>query len=535
MPTPIRPNHEPQSVTTLRQKRTAVGSRPAEGDAPPTDRARPEETAGTRPLGPKPDEPGRRPTHELVSLILGPAAAAATFFAMGGGVDVATRSAAAVAILMAIWWMGEAMPLAATAIVPIVALPLLGVLTPEEATTPFASEIVFLFMGGFIIALALQACGLHRRIALRVLAIVGTKPRRLMLGVMLTTALMSMWVSNTAATLMMLPIATSVLDVALDPLRPTEVARRYRERLLLSVAYAATIGGLATLIGSPPTLVMAGFAQETLGITITFLDWMLIGVPLAAIFLAIAWVHLSRGTLPDMGEGGREVIAQQLRALGPVSTKERTVAVVFLVTASLWIGRPFLAEVVPVFELLSDTTVAIAAAVVLLGLPVGAQRRPILSWGEARDGLPWGVLLLFGGGLTLARGITDSELDLWIGDQVGALADMPLIVLVAIVAILILLLTEMTSNTATAATFVPVIAGLAAARGIDPLVLLVPAAFAATCAFMLPVGTPPNAIIYGSGDVRMACMVRNGVLLNGIGVVLIVAFSMMLVPMLMPS
>jgi len=483
------------------------------------------------------EAPAPRPRHELWSLIGGPIAAVATYVAMGlsGGVASGTRATAAIAILMAIWWMGEALPLAATALVPIVALPLLGVLTPDEATAPFADEIVFLFMGGFVIALALQACGLHRRLALHVLSVVGTKPRRLMLGVMLTTAVMSMWVSNTASTLMMLPIATSVLDVALAGQRETQVARRYRSRLVLSVAYAATIGGLATLIGSPPTLVIAGIVQETFDITITFLDWMLIGVPLAAIFLAIGWAHLSRGALPEMGEGGDEVIATELRALGPVSTRERTVAVVFLATATLWIARPFLAGILPVLDLISDTTVAIAAAIVLLGLPIGISRRPVLSWREAAEGLPWGVLLLFGGGLTLASGISSSGLDVWIGDQIGGFASMPLVVLVALVAGLILLLTEMTSNTATAATFGPVIAGLAVAQGIDPLVLLVPTALAATCAFMLPVGTPPNAIVYGTGDVEMSSMVRNGALLNLIGVVLIVAFSMTLVPVLMPT
>lgn len=483
------------------------------------------------------EAPAPRPRHQLWSLIGGPVVAVATYFAMGlgGGVAPGTRATAAIAILMAIWWMGEALPLAVTALVPIVALPLFGVLAPDEATAPFADEIVFLFMGGFVIALALQACGLHRRFALHVLSVVGTRPRRLMLGVMVTTAVMSMWVSNTASTLMMLPIATSVLDVALAGQHETQVARRYRSRLVLSVAYAATIGGLATLIGSPPTLVIAGIVQETFGITITFLDWMLIGVPLAAIFLAIGWAHLSRGALPEMGEGGDEVIAGQLRELGPLSTRERTVAVVFLATATLWIARPFLAGVLPLLDLISDTTVAIAAAIALLGLPIGTSRRPVLSWREAAEGLPWGVLLLFGGGLTLARGVSSSGLDVWIGEQIGGFASMPLVVLVALVAGLILLLTEMTSNTATAATFGPVIAGLAVTQGIDPLVLLVPTALAATCAFMLPVGTPPNAIVYGTGDIEMGFMVRNGALLNCLGLALVVAFSVTLVPVLMPT
>jgi solute carrier family 13 (sodium-dependent dicarboxylate transporter), member 2/3/5 len=500
----------------------------------PERRTEPGAAATSRPA-PEPQQTNVRPRHQLVSLIGGPVAALAVFLAMGTGVQVEIRATAAVATLMAIWWMGEALPLAATALVPIVALPVFGVLTAEEATQPFASEIIFLFLGGFVIALALEACGLHRRLALRVLSLVGTGPRRLMLGVMATTALLSMWVSNTAAALIMLPIATSVLDVALDERRQEAVARRYRERLLLGVAYAATIGGLATLIGSPPTLVIAGFAQQTLGITITFLDWMLIGVPLAVIFLGIAWAHLSRGTLPEMGEAGREVITKQLRDLGPVTRDERTVALVFLAAASLWVFRPLLVGVLPPLGRIADSTVAIAAAVVLLGLPVGPERRPILSWERARTGLPWGVLLLFGGGLALASGITSSGLNDWIGDQLGGLATMPLVVLVGIVALFILLMTEMTSNTATAATFVPVIAGLAAARGIDPLVLMIPTAFAATCAFMLPVGTPPNAIVYGTGNVRMGSMVRNGLLLNVIGVGLIVAFSVPFVPMIMPS
>lgn len=479
---------------------------------------------------------------------LGPALALALYVGLPAheALGVQARVTAALVVLMAVWWMTEALPLPVTSLVPIVALPLLGVLEIDAATGPYASPTVFLFLGGFVIALAMQRWGLHTRIALYTVRLVGTQPRRLVLGVMIATASLSMWVSNTAATLMMIPIGLSVLGLAAGgrpaadpPASPTLAVadldrdtRNFAVSIVLAIAYAATIGGVATLIGSPPTLVMAGFVQEAYGISIGFGSWMLLGVPLAAVFLVVAWLLLTRvafvSHLPSVA-GGRRVVDAELERLGPMSAGEWTVLVVFAATAALWIVREPLGAVLPIMTYLSDEAIAIAAAVVLLSVPVrGHGGEPALRWEAAQKGLPWGVLLLFGGGLSLARGVTESGLDTYVGDVVSGLGVLPAVLLIVAVAATVLLLTELTSNTATAATFVPVLGGIAVGTGIEPLVLLVPAALAATCSFMLPVGTPPNAIAFGSGHVTIGQMARAGLWLNLAGVVLITGATLLL-------
>lgn len=502
---------------------------------------------------------------------LGPALALLTYFLLpqDDALSTGARTTAAVVVLVAVWWMTEALPLAVTSLVPIVAFPLLGVLAIDEATAPYAHPTVFLFLGGFVIALAMQKWNLHRRIALLTMRAIGTKPRQLILGVMVATAFLSMWVSNTATTLMMLPIGTSVLALVLarqsggakgadgegtesagpeavvteggpvSDLAEDKDTKNFATGLMLAIAYAATIGGLGTLIGSPPNLIMSGFVEQNYGITIAFADWMKVGVPLAAVFLVIAWLFLTRVAYPtrltDVA-GGRKVIQEEIDKLGRMSRGEWNVLVVFVSAALLWVfkepitGWSALTSVLPFAANLTDEAVAITAVVALFLIPVSLKRRVLqtMDWRTAQAGIPWGVLLLFGGGLSLARAVQDTELSDWIGTRMSGLGSLPTVALIAAVCLIILLLTELTSNTATASTFLPVLGGVAVGIGLDPLLLLAPAALAATCSFMLPVGTPPNAIVFGTGYVTMPQMVRAGLWLNIIGMVLITGTVMLL-------
>lgn len=481
-----------------------------------------------------------------IGRFLGPVLAVIAYFALPagqGGLSQAGVATVSVGLLMAVWWITEALPLPATALLPIALFPLLGVVDIGAATAPYANDLIFLFMGGFMIALAMQRWGLHRRIALLTILAVGTKPVRVIGGFMLATAFLSMWVSNTATTVMMLPIGLSVLALVLgrseDAPRGEEVpeggesgaeeltgrgASNFAVCLMLGIAYAASIGSLATLIGTPPNLFMAGFLEETYDISIGFGEWMLVGLPLAAVFLLIAWVVLTRFVYPpeiDQISGGRELIRGELRETGPTSRGEKVVLAVFVLTALAWITREPLTNAFPLLGGLDDAGIAIIAAVVLFALPIDWRNGVFaLDWETARQ-LPWGVLLLFGGGLSLANAVTETGVDKWIGGLIAGLKGVPVLLLVAVVAVSILLLTELTSNTATAATFLPIVAGAAIGLNLNPLVFVVPAALAASCAFMMPVATPPNAIVFGSGHITIVQMVRAGVWLNLIGAILV--------------
>ena len=453
------------------------------------------------------------------------------------------RATAGVGVLMAILWMTEAMPLPATALLPIVLFPATGVLVVREASAPYADPVIFLFMGGFMLALAMERWGLHKRIALITVLLVGTRPRALVAGFMLATGVMSMWISNTATAVMMLPIATSIVLLAQDRLEeegsqdPAALAR-FGTCMLLGIAYSASIGGVGTPIGTPPNAVLIGFIGERYGVSIGFGQWMLVGVPFSAAFGVIAWAVLVYFAYPVRLErlpGGREVIREELRRLGPVSRGEWTVFGVFMATAFAWMLREplsnwqWLATNAPFITRINDAVIAISAAALLFAIPVRPREGVFaLDWGTAVR-LPWGVLLLFGGGLCLARAVGASGLDEWIGAQVGALGWLPLVALVLVVAATVIFLTEVTSNTATATTFLPILGGVAVGLDIAPTMLLVPAAVAASCAFMLPVATPPNAIIFGSGRVTIGQMVKAGVWLNLIGVVMITVLTFTLV------
>nr|WP_163500490.1 SLC13 family permease [Halomonas socia] len=473
------------------------------------------------------------------------------------GLSSDARWVAAIGTLMAVWWMTEAIPLSVTSLLPIVLIPMLTERTVSQATSPYASPIVFLFLGGFLIAIAMEKWNLHRRIALLTLARVGVEPKRIVLGMMLATGFLSMWVSNTATTLMMLPIGLSVLALIVErsdgtdthgqpaeqehtPHQPGHVddisddnIKRFGLCLLLAIAWSASMGGLGTLLGSPPNAIVAGYAADELGRNIGFLEWMMLGVPLAFTFILVGWVLMTRVLYPFKVEeilGGKEMITDEIRKLGRFSQGEKMVLLVFLSAAFLWVvpglltNLPGIGDRLGPLGQLNDTAIAIAAGIAMFILPGKGRGEMVLTWQDAEKGLPWGVLLLFGGGLSLAGAVAASGLDSWFGEQVTVLGMLPIILLVAAVATIIMFLTEVTSNTATAATFIPVLGGVAVGIGADPMTLLIPAAFAATCAFMLPVGTPPNAIVFGTGAVTIGQMARGGVVLNVIGIVLITLF-----------
>ena len=480
-----------------------------------------------------------------------------------GGADLSQdgRVVAAIGTLMAIWWMSEAIPLSATSLLPIALFPALTALTIDDATMPYADPIVFLFLGGFLIAIAMQKWNLHRRIALLTLRRVGTHPRRIILGMMIATAFLSMWVSNTATTLMMLPIALSVLTLVIENSNVSTTGDEAAERLagserisdivgdsevrlfgvalVLSVAWSASIGGLGTLLGSPPNAIVSGYISSELGKDIGFAQWMMLGVPIVVVFLAIAWLLITRVMFRfklDSIPGGAQLIEDQIAELGPTSRGEKVVLAVFATAAFFWIVPGVLSNIGSLGEQqpwlggFDDTVIAITAGLVMFLIPGDDDFRMTLEWQDAEDGLPWGVLLLFGGGLSLAGAVAATGLDEWFGTQVSGLEALPIVLLLASVVALVLLLTEVTSNTATAATFIPVLGGVAVGIGVDPTTLLIPAALAATCAFMLPVGTPPNAIVFGSGAVRISEMARGGAVLNVVGVLLITLFTVAIGP-----
>ncbi len=423
---------------------------------------------------------------------------------------------AGVAFFMAIWWVSEAIPIPATALLPIILFPVLKVSTVAEATTPFANPLIYLFMGGFIIALAMQRTNLHRRIALNVVNLVGTHPKSIVIGFMIAAAFLSMWVSNTATAMMMLPIAVSIIALVESEraMETGEFKTNFAFVMLLGLAYACNIGGIGTLIGTPPNAFMAGYMLDNYDVEIGFAQWMMIGIPLVVVSLPVVYFVLTRLVFTvELTEipGGGDVITKELRNIGKMSRAEKMVAVVFAMTALLWVTRPLLESTIPN---LSDTGIAIFGAFLMFLLPVNFKKGEfVLSWEDAKK-LPWEVLILFGGGLSLAAAITSTGLATWIGESLSGLDWLPIIILVMSSLLVIIFLTEVTSNTATAAAFLPILASVAVAMGQDPLLLVIPATIGASCAFMLPVATPPNAIVFGSGMISIPKMARAGFVFN---------------------
>lgn len=477
-----------------------------------------------------------RATHQKIGLFLGPVVALVMLFSDAPqGLGEAGWATAACGVLMAIWWATEAVPIAVTALIPLVAFPLLGVTTIQDTAAPYANKVIFLFLGGFIVAYTMQRWNLHRRIALNVLQLFGSNGKSLVAGFMFSSAVLSMWVMNTSTTMMLLPIAVSIISVIHKSVHSLDDKARddFQYALLLGVAYGATIGGMATLVGTLPNAMLAGFMLETYGTEIDFARWMMIGVPLAIVMLPLAWLALTRWAFTvnfETSVDGKVALEQMRDELGRMTVPEIRVSIVFSILVIAWVGRPVF-SLLPGLSALDDSGIAMAGAIALFLIPSGDKTDPLLIRWQYVERLPWNVLLLFGGGLTLASAVSRSGLAEWIGNSLQSLTALPLIGLVVIAASMIILLTEFTSNTATTATFLPIVGAVAVAASIDPIVLAVPVTLAASCAFMLPVATPPNAIVFGSGMLTIPKMIRAGIVLNLIGVVVVSLAATVLAPL----
>ncbi len=499
-------------------------------------------------------------SREYVGLVVGPITFLALLTLNPFGLDPDAAAVLAGTSWVVIWWVTEAIPIPVTSLLPIVLFPVTNVMSVGSATTPYADPIVFLLLGGFLLALAIERWNLHHRLSLYILTTVGTSGKRLVFGFMFATAFLSMWISNTATAMMMIPIGGAVIveltsvggrrrppldrEDILDPNDPQDVTGEILHSLdeepedlpntnlglalMLGIAYGASIGGAATLIGSPPNAVLAGVAESNLGIQIGFLEWMLVGVPLAAIFLVIAWVTLVFALRPSVEKkpGRTDVIDEQLAALGRMTTGERRVLGVFLLVASAWIFRPFVIE--PVFPAVTDAMIAIAGAILVFLVPVDGER--LLDW-EYTSRVPWGVLLLLGAGFSIARAFQVSGLDTIVADAISAAGISTLFGMILLVATVVMLLTNVTSNTATASLFMPITLSIGLAMGVSPLTLMATAAFAASFAFMLPVATAPNAIVFGSGYLTIPQMVKIGALLTLPAILVISAFAYWWIPL----
>ncbi|AJK69368.1 transporter [Corynebacterium marinum DSM 44953] len=476
-------------------------------------------------------------------ILAGPVVAVIITLLLPESLSFGGRAVAGIAIWMALWWMTEAVPIPVTSLLPLVLFPLVGAGTMAEVAGPYANSVVFLVMGGVILGLATEKSNLHLRVALLTIRAVGTKPAQIVLGLMIASAFISAWVSNTATAVIMVPIASSIIQLV-RKVDSRAAGKKFSAAMLLGVAYGVTIGSTATVIGQPPMALMKAYLLESQDFDMGFAQWMLIGVPWAVVMVAVAWLVLTKFVFrPEVNEipGGKEMIREEYRNLGAMRTSEKRVGLIFLAAIFFWVAVPFIADIAVVEEYLpflasiSDTQVAIAAAVACFIVP--AEKRSInpkspalLSWSTSRE-VPWGLLLLFGGGLSLSAMFTNTGLSEWVGSQVSGLADLPNWVIVLVVILVGLALTELTSNTATAAAFFPIFGAVAVGVGMDPLIMTIAVTLAVCSAFMLPVATPSNAVAFGSGEITIKQMVKAGVWLNMISLVLIMIVLHTLVPL----
>jgi len=472
---------------------------------------------------------------KIIGLFLGPLLFILIFLF---SVDVAHADlfrVLALAIWMVIWWASEAIPIPATALLPIVALPLLNIFEVSEATAPYASSIIFLFMGGFIIALALEKHNLHQRIALNLLKLTGSSGNGIILGFMIATALLSMWISNTATAVMMLPIALSVARLLLTKdKKPTPSEKNFTQGLMISIAYAANIGGAMTLIGTPPNVVMAGYLSEILKYEMSFSRWLGIGLPAGLTLLFITYVLITRVLFKNNMEkisGSEQLVNNELKKLGSISKSEKLVLAIFLFTACCWIFKQQINEVIG-HPLLNDTVTAMTGGLLMFITPIDLkQSKFLLKWKDTKR-LPWGILLLFGGGMCLARAMEKVGIIQLMGDFVKNQGHLDTILIILITTTIVLFLTELMSNVALVTIFIPVIIGIAEGLEINPLLLVIPATIASSCAFMMPISTPPNAIVFSSGYIKMREMIRAGFILNILAIAVLVLLNMLLVDQL---
>ena len=469
-----------------------------------------------------------------IGFLLGPLAFILIFlFFKPEGLSTEARAILASTAWVAIWWITEAIPIAVTALLPIVLFPLSGGLDLSTTTASFGHKYIFLYIGGFIIAIAIEKWNLHKRIALNIINFIGSDIKKIILGFMVATAFLSMWISNTATAVMMLPIGIAIITQLKDnPNTIENETNLFGKALMLAIAYSASLGGLATLIGTPPNLILVGVVSNIYNYEITFLQWFMFGLPISVVLLFICWKYLTSYAFNfEQKEfpGGKAEIKRLKKLLGQISYEEKMVSIVFGTTAFFWITRSLLFD--KLIPKLDDTIIAIIFAIVLFLIPAKNKKQKLMTWEDAVK-LPWGVILLFGGGLAIASGFESSGLAVWIGNQMTTFAGLSTLILILLLIAAINFLTEITSNTATTAMLLPVLAPMAVIVDIHPFILMVSAAVAASCAFMLPVATPPNAVVFGSGYLRIPDMVRKGFVMNVISIIILTLFVYFVLPVL---
>lgn len=475
---------------------------------------------------------------QFVGLLLGPLLFALTLlFFTPDGLSDSARAVLATTLWIAVWWITEAIPIPVTSLLPLILLPITQALDGDTVASSYGDPIIFLFLGGFLIALAMERWNLHKRIAILIVSMIGTSPKRIILGFMLATGFLSMWVSNTAAVMMMIPIGTAILYQATANAKKIKQQdinlKAFEKSIIFGIGFAGTIGGLGTLIGTPPNIILAATVKTLYNIEISFADWLFFAAPVVIILLFFTWYYLVNFAFPVKFKelpGGKELIQNERVQLGKMSFEEKAVLSVFIFAAFMWISRTFLwTDIIPG---ISDTMIAVLAGVLLFLIPSTSQGGKLLDWSVSKE-LPWGILLLFGGGLAIATGFKESGLADWVGQQLTILDGLNFLLIILITTAVVLFLTEITSNTATATMILPILASLALALNVHPFALMVPAAMAANCAFMLPVGTPPNAIIFATEKITIAEMVRAGFWINIFAIIVIVTAVYLVLPLIL--
>lgn len=470
---------------------------------------------------------------KILSIILGPLAFGILEL-LGGPSTLSPEGyhVLTITVWIAIWWTTEAVPIYVTSLLPIILFPITGTMDIGTTTASYGDKYIFLYLGGFILAITIEKWGLHKRIALTIIRIIGSNILTILLGFMAATAFISMWISNTATTVMMLPIGMAVVSQFKKHSNgTTSDADNMGKALMLGIAYSASIGGIATLIGTPPNLVFAGILETTYGVKISFFQWMQFGLPISVVLLLLCWLYLTRiGFTFEQKEfpGGKKQIQNMLYELGKTSYEERLVLIVFITTAVLWMTRSLLEKVIPALD---DTIIGMAAGILLFLLPAKAGKGRLIDWNECSK-IPWGILLLFGGGMALAQGFNETGLAKWIASQATLLDGISLLLLILVLVAIINFLTEITSNLATTAMVLPILAPMAFAFNLHPYSIMVSVTISASCAFMMPVATPPNAVVFASGYLRIRDMMRIGIWMNLISIVVITIFSYFLLPLI---
>ncbi len=475
------------------------------------------------------------PLYKKIGLILGPVLFLLFYNFPFIIINPEADKVVAIAFWMISWWITEAVSISVTALIPLTIYPLVGIMDMKTVAANYGSPIVFLFFGGFVMALALEKVNLHKRIALNIVKLTGTSPNRVILGFMIATAFLSMWISNTATTVVMLPICLSVIDLLInDEDGFTKGDKNFALSLMLGIAFAANVGGIATIIGTPPNTVLVGFMEQEYGMQISFFKWMLLGLPFSFLMIAVIYFILVKFIYPNgLGKfnDSKDIIEQELQNLGPVKKTESRVLKIFVVTIFLWISRTYINEFIP-FIHLSDAGISMLAALALFTIPFNLNTGEFtLDWEDTKK-LPWGILVLFGGGLALASGLSGTGIIDFIGNLVSSNNTLSAAIIGSLLIMVMLFMTELMSNVALVAIFAPVVAGIAIGLDTEILYLLIPIAMASSCAFMLPMATPPNAIVFASGHIKVHEMAKAGIFLNIISILILIVFSLFIIPVI---